>query len=114
MTKTEITIRVDTNDGDYNEVTNPISKEDLNKLKPLFKAIKQFKPYKAKGHGHAHNFPMGEILREDLGEKSPAEIYNVDEELIELLEEYLPHCDYGFHTIERVEIFPQPKKERLL
>ena len=107
--KTEIAIRVDTG-----EVTNTITQTDLAKLRPLFKAIKNFKPYKARGHSHKYNYPCGECHRDDLGEKSPAEIYGVDAELIELLEEYLPSCDYGFHLIERVEVYPQPTKERLV
>lgn len=115
--RVEIYIRVDTNDGDYNEAINIITKKDLDKLRPLFKAIKNFRPYKGNEGDrwtHANNFPCGECLRDDLGEKEPSEIYDVDEEIIELLSDYLPSCEYGFHTIERVEISPLQKKERLV
>jgi hypothetical protein len=112
----EITIRVDTNDADYREETSSISQVHLELLKPLFIAIKNFKPYKSKLYSgkHEHNFPCGECLRDDLGEKSPEDIYGFRDEEMELLEYYLPSCEYGFHTIESVEIFPKPKKERLI
>ena len=110
----EIMIRVDTNDGDYAEVTNIITEAQLKILRPVFKAIKNFKPYKVDRWKHDNNFPSGECLREDLGEKTPEEIYDLDEDTMDLLCEFLPSAVYGFHTIERVEIFPQSQKKRLV
>ena len=66
------------------------------------------------GSYHHHNFPTGECLRKDLGEKSPQELYDFDEEVFELFEDFCPYPEYGFHTIERIELYPTPKKTRLL
>lgn len=117
----EITIRVDTNDADFDTSINKISEEELNKFRPLIAAIKKFKPYKTKKNDwedkHHHNWPKGECLREDLGEKSPYELYpEFSEELIEEFEdEWLPSgSDWGFHTIDSIEVCPYIKKETLL
>ena len=116
----EITITADGNDGDYQTEVSEISDTDLNKLKPLFQAIKAFKPYKTGSaiandqREHRHNWPSGECLRTDLGEKPPHEIYNATEELTEMLEEYLPYNEWGIHTIVSVEVTPLVKKTRLL
>ena len=110
----EIAIRVDTNDGDYAYATNTISEEDLDKIRPLIKAIKEFEPYENKNNTHTHNWTTGECLRDDLGEKEPAEIYPFDEEIMELFMDFLPPTMYGFHTIERIEVCPLQHKERLL
>lgn len=112
--KFEIAVIVDTNDADYATAINIITADDLAKLRPIFKAIKNFKSYKNKQHNHSNNWPNGECLRADLGEKSPAEIYNIDEELVETVEEFCPANEWGFHTIERVEVYPVLEKERLV
>jgi len=114
--KYEITVTVDTNDADYATKVTSITQEDIDKLIPLFKAIKNFKPYTVKindiNWDHSHNYPYGDSLREDLGEKSPAELYDFDAEIFEIFEEeYIPCCDeYGFHTIISVWIAPEQEK----
>lgn len=122
MTKHEISIKVDTNDGDYATEVREISDSDLDKIKPLIVAIKKFKPYKTvtldtkMDWTHTHNYPFGECLRPDLGEKSPREFYQgvVSEDTIELFEEFLPYNEYGFHTIVSIEVTPLVKKTKLL
>lgn len=120
----EITITVDTNDGDYNSLSSKISAETLELIKPLIEAIKNFEPYvttKSDSAGefswtHHHNYPSGEWLpRRDLGEKSPEEIYpqfsgGVHEAFID----FCPHGEHGFHSIESVEVTPLVKKTKLL
>lgn len=118
----EITIRVDENDGDYLTAINNISDAALKKLMPLIEAIKKFKSYKWKDndkdfpmtHIHNHNYPNGEMIREDLGEKEPQELYEFNESLFELFEEYCPQPEHGFHTIESIVVCPKRKKKRLL
>jgi len=119
----EIMIRVDTNDADYDVSTTEITEEDLNSILPIIKAIKNFKPYKSKSkrdldYTHSHNWPTGEMLREDLGEKKPEDIYpNLDFEhdAMYLFEDILPSGgEYGFHTIDKIEVYPKPEKEVLL
>jgi hypothetical protein len=110
--KYEITVVADTNDGDYITEISQISSEDLEDIKPIVEAIKNFKPYKNGGRTHNHNFPYGECRREDLGE---LEIYDIYSEVdIEMFEDYLPCSEYGIHTIESVEVCPLQKKEKLL
>ena len=119
--KIEITVIVDTNDGDYINQVQEISQEELDEIMPLIEAIKNFKPYKVKARGlewtHSHNYSYGECLRKDLGEKSPQELYpDVDEEIFEIFEEsFLPmNNEYGFHTIKSITISPLVKRQELL
>jgi hypothetical protein len=116
----EITITVDTNDGDYITAVNQISEKDLETIKPLIAAIKKFKPYttrSSKGsydHSHDSNFPYGDCCREDLGEKTVYELYDFPEEVFEIFQDFLPGSEYGFHTIDSVEVTPFLKKTKLL
>ena len=111
----EITIVVDTNDGDYNTSINCISEENLEKIRPLITAIKNFKPYKNKGRTHNHNFPYGEMCREDLGEESFEEIYSEFSEEMWIFEDLIPYGgEWGFHTITSIEYGPYVKKIKLL
>lgn len=63
---------------------------------------------------HKHNFPNGECLREDLGEKTPLELYDFTMEEQCVLEEILPYCEYGFHTIKSIKILNISKEKNLL
>lgn len=122
----EIVIEVDTNDADYIEKTSVISEEDFDKIKPIIKAIKEFKPYeteytlswdktKKNKSTHYNNFPYGEVCRSDMGEKFPNELYpNISEEAWEILYEILPYNECGFHTIKSIKIGPYCKKIELL
>ncbi len=122
--KYEITITADTNDADYITKVSPISEEDLETIKPLIEAIKNFKSYKVevfdRHYGgnrtriHNHNYPWGDYVRRDLGEKSPEEIYNIKEEVVDLFQVYVPHGQHGIHTIESITICPLQKKTKLL
>lgn len=105
----EITVTVDTNDADYITLNSKISGVDLEKIKPLIGVIKNFKTT-----NYQHNFPTGECLREDLGEKPPNQIYDFPEEIFELFDEILPSFEYGFHTIESIYVTPYVEKTRLL
>ncbi len=114
----EITIVVDINDADYITAVNRISEKDLAKIKPLIKAISEFKEYKGKSgkfeRTHRHNYPQGERLRKDLGEKSVTELYDFSEEVFEVFEELLPTGEYGLHTIKTIYISSTANRERLL
>jgi len=111
--KYEIRIIADTNDADYVTGINTIDEKTLEIIKPVIRAIKDFKPYENKGHSHSHNFPSGEFVRDDLGEKSAEELYG-DLKGFEDFLDYCPCGEHGIHTVERVEVYPVPKKERLL
>lgn len=102
-------VEVDTNDADYVGKLVEVSNEDAEKWMPLIKKIQAFKPYSGVSkHGmvwnHHHNFPFGECCREDLGEKSPCELYNISEEEMEAFQEafWLWGGEYGFHSITQI------------
>ena len=102
-------VEVDTNDADYVGRLVEVSDEDAEKWMPLIKKIQAFKPYSGVSkHGmvweHHHNFPFGEYVRTDLGEKSPCELYDISEEEMEAFQEafWLWGGEYGFHTITQI------------
>ena len=112
--KYEIIITADTNDADYVTGIHTINEKELNKIKSIAKKIKNFKPYKNGGYTHCHNWANGDALREDMGEKHPMDLYDLDEETYEWFEEYLPYGEYGIHTIDSITVAPYIKKEELL
>jgi len=127
--KKYLIVTADTNDADYITENTEISDKDLEILKPLFKSIKNFKPYKVKYKSscsgeirewtHDNNFPWGNgeyMPREDLGEKSVEEIYSDHKEAVELFTEggYCPYGEYGIHTIESIEVMEVASKKKLL
>ena len=117
--KYTIKIEVDANDADYLINTSTITAKQLEQLRPMFAAIKRFIPYKGSKEGmyftHDSNFPYGECCREDLGELPAAELYSdIDPETFELFMELCPNSEFGFHTVESVEIAPEVKWEKLV
>lgn len=118
--KYEIAIKVDTNDADYVTEISEIDSDELQTIKPLIEAIKGFQPYEWKSPDrdytwkHDHNYPTGECIREDLGQKSGREYYGFSEEVHDLFEDLLPFREYGFHTIESITITPAVEKTVLL
>ena len=103
-------VEVDTNDADYMGQIVEVDDESAEKFKPLIEKISQFTPYKSTGShdltwNHTCNFPYGECLREDLGEKHPCELYDIDKETYEAFIETfnLYGGEWGFHTITRIQ-----------
>jgi hypothetical protein len=115
--KYSLKIEVDTNDGDYISEITVITSKQLEQLRPLFAAIKRFVPYKCgeDGYRHDNNFPYGDCCREDMGELPVQELYkDIDPETLEYFIQLCPFCEYGFHTIESVEVAPEVKWEKLV
>lgn len=110
MTEKYLYITADSNDGDYVSQINKIDEDDLKSLLPLFEAIKNFKPYSAKGFTHRHNWPHGDgeyIPREDLGEKPLYELYEgvlTSEQIDFFNEDYCPYGENGVHTIKDIRV----------
>jgi hypothetical protein len=102
----------DTNDGDYVHRKVKITPGKVEEIMPVIEAIKKFKPYKSKGHEFRHNFPQGECLREDMGEKEVYDIYPklTKDQLDEFIEEYAPYAEYGIHTIKSIELVSEGEK----
>ena len=108
-------ITVDTNDADYISETIEVTEEQVLMLARVATAIKAFESYEGKqiymGRNHIcrHNFPVGECLREDLGEKAAIEYYVkdkktiIEEDFLEFME-LLPYGEYGSHTVTTIKI----------
>lgn len=103
-------IEVDPNDGDYVGHLITIPKEDFERFKPLIEKIKNFEPYEGVSESgicytRHHNFPIGDLYRPYLGDKSPQELYNItDEEYEDFIETFeLYGGEYGFHTITKIQ-----------
>ena len=119
MTKLMLLVTVDQNDADYNTAVHEVSPEQLERLRPVFEAIKNFQPYKGNsGSGlewtHKSNWPMGEYQpREDLGEKFPVDIYAgvLTEAQIEEFEGFCPYGEHGFHSVDRVTVLHVTEEE---
>lgn len=107
--KQYIEITADTNDADYVNNRCEITNEELELIKPVIQAIKDFKPYVSKTEDgkmdwkHDHNYPNGEFVREDLGEKTAEELYG-HLEGFEIFNDFCPYGEYGIHTIESIVI----------
>lgn len=118
--KFKLRVVADANDADYVESTQPVDQETIDFWRKLAKKIKEFKPYEIKEKGyrnisHRHNWPDGEMCREDLGEKHYTKLYGISEEEDEMyVYDYVPNGQYGIHTIESIEIFPNVESEILL
>ena len=107
MAKLKLIVIVDQNDGDWNTQVSDITEKQLEELLPVFAAIKAFEPYKgddvAWQHLHNHNWPMGEYAPR---EKPPEKIYEgvLTEDQCEMFNEFCPFGEYGFHSIEKIEV----------
>ena len=94
-------IKVDTNDADYVSNINKISDEDILAIMPLINALKAF----SDANRWEHNYPRGECHRPDMGEKSVKELYpDITEETFDIFNGFLPSTEYGFHTIESIDV----------
>lgn len=118
-----LVVTVDQNDADYLSKVTLISPANLDRLRPVFEAIKSFKPYKGKSGSdteftHRSNWPSGGDYspRLDLGEKFPQDIYpELGEELCEFFtEEFAPYSEHGFHTVTDVYVLHVSREETLL
>lgn len=121
--KKMLCVYVDTNDADFDTFLNEITDEQLVKFQPLFDAINKFEPYDTVTSGtdplkwtHRHNWPYSEYSpREDLGEKSPQELYadgkNVTEDLVEeFIEDFLGCC----HSILEIRVLTIVEDKQLV
>jgi hypothetical protein len=116
--KKYLIIVADTNDGDYVTSKNEITDEQIELIKPVIEAIKNFKPYIGTqpdywNHLHGHNYTTQECTRLDLGELSAKSLYG-NLEGFELFDEFCPFDEYGIHTIESVTILVVEEEIKLL
>lgn len=118
--KKYLIIEADTNDGDYITSRIIINDEQLEQIKPVIDAIKNFEPYETNVNGlnikHSSNYPRGDgqfIPRKDLGEKSAQQIYgHLDG--FKLFDTFTPHNIYGIHSIVSVDLLIVQDEIKLL
>jgi hypothetical protein len=113
----KIIIKADTNDADYITEQRVITDEQLELIKPVVEAIKEFQPTMVRKYSidwnHCHNYPKGENCRTDLGEKSAEEMYGKIEGF-KLFDSFCPRDEYGIHTIESVDVIEIANEIKLL
>lgn len=97
-----LVIKADTNDGDYITRITKVEDTFLEKYKELIKGIKNCK--------FAHNWPSSEY-EDDTVETLYSEF---DLDLVENFAYYVPHGEYGVHTIESIKILNVESTEELL
>lgn len=102
--KKYIIIKADTNDGDYITNQSIITDEKIEQLKTALSKIKD--------SNYSLSWGTGDMLEEDndpnilYPELTPAEF--------NLIENYIPHGEYGIHTIESIDILEVINEEKLL
>ena len=126
--KYEIRITADHNDGDYITVINNITEQEWLIIKPLCKAIADMDKILAADRKakHEDNYVMKYDWNQSnydainasggRGYLLPQELYpEITEEQFETFNELTPWCgEYGFHTIESVELCLIPEITRIV
>ena len=117
-----VVVRADTNDGDYIEETKLASEDLVNIVQQVADKIAAFEPYKVNADNfeweHTHNFPYGELVRDDLGELD-AEKYYVGTGLIssgyfQVFLDFIPNSEFGIHSITSVTAYEVADKIEIL
>lgn len=105
--KLYIEIKADTNDADYVHERSEISEELLEQFKPLIAAIKE------KGKNYGHNWLTYDYNRDE--EDGPYEMYSeFGKELIDWFRDFVPHGEYGVHSIRGIKLLRVESEETLL
>lgn len=102
-----IIVKADENDGDYITSKSEITDEQIEAIKPV---IEQLKVRRKKlettqdWNQWRHNWENGEHTR--LGDPNAMYVETglLTEEQVELFNGFVPHGEYGVHTIKDVEI----------
>ena len=101
MSKLLMIITADTNDADYVTSENWIDKDSLPVIKKVWKVVKN--SVKQRGQGE-YNWITGDLRSSN--DQGPYERYKdvLTQEELDIFSEYLPHGEYGIHTIESIVI----------
>lgn len=100
--KYEIVIVADTNDAKNITAINEINMETIQKFQPVINAIKACSVQ--------HNWPAHEYMDYSIENLYP----DLDPDLLDFFEEFLPYSEDGIHTIKSVEYYPLPIKTKLI
>lgn len=91
MTKKLLIVVADTNDGDYITCISPITDEKLESFSKLINAIKQ---------NGSYNWSTSEYS----DEPRPKEMYSEFGGVVDDFGFYVPHGEYGVHTIDSIRV----------
>jgi hypothetical protein len=106
MANLKIMIEGDTNDADYISEINDITKEQLNSIMPIIEAVKNCT--------NRHNW-ASEYANYTIEDLYPQFFINGDESPeMETFYEFLPHGEYGIHSIDKIVVLEIVKETRLL
>lgn len=99
----EILVEVDMNDGDYCTSVNSFNFDNMPLLEKIVQIVKNKYP-----HGR-HNWECGEI-------GDPYDTYSglLTEYEIDFFSGLMPYCEYGFHTIEKIEVYEKPQRIKVM
>ncbi len=107
MTKYELYIEADHNDGDYITEIHTVDTETIERFEPMFKALKDFD--NGTRRPQSNNFEQG-----GRGDCSEYYIPIVGKELFEEFSEYVPCDEYGVHTITSINYYELPNKIKVI
>ena len=121
MSNIIVLITADTNDADYVTTFCYPDIEELEFIKKIADMVRNFEPYQVvldsgRTWTHRHNFPLGHgdfVPRKDLGEKDVAELYNLNEDEIEMLYNIFTFS-HEVHTLENIKVIEVSKIEDLV
>lgn len=117
--KKYIIIEADTNDADYVREKNEITDEELEIIKPVIQAIKDFNEDESIKY-QKYNWWAVDSGRERDKEQfmSPYDRYvksgKCSEEAFDHFNDFRPYHEYGIHTIESIEILEVSNEYSLL
>ena len=98
----ELVVTGDHNDADYVTEISTVDLETIQYLQPIFDAIKSFNEKTPYGH----NWPNSEYANGTLSGTYP----DVGDDLIDTLNEYVPHAENGIHSIVSIVYYPLPDR----
>lgn len=99
-----IEITVDTNDGDYTTEVKKVEEDHLPTIRKVAQAISEY--------SGAYNYGEG-----DAADPLDLEYYNqkgITEKDFNLFKLYTPYSEFGFHTIEAIDLYEKINLESLL
>lgn len=117
--KKYIIITGDTNDGDYISEKTQISDENLEIIKPVIKAIKDYNEDKTITYQKWNWWDIKDYNnRRDNSKPTPKELYlntgKCSQEAFDIFNDYIPHDEYGIHSIDSIELLTVIEEQKLL
>lgn len=121
--KLYLEVVADTNDADYVTSRNEITREEIEQLKPLIKAIALQKGHNWDTSEYARDsdrptrmYPEFISYKEGYGpdDEDDYEARDWQNDIINLFGEYVPYGEYGIHTIKSITVMEVQSEVDLL